>query len=96
MKPETSLGKLLRLRALRLAVALKRAETQRSYPVVGLDDEMPFGKYRGKLLRDVIDSDPEWVLWAMENISTFEIMDDADAELDAARDVRRPPRAWES
>ena len=94
-KPESDLAKTLRLRALRLASpALKKAE--RSYPVLGLDDELPFGKYSGKLLRDVIEEDPDWIQWAIENISTFEVSDAATSELQLILDPRRPPRAWES
>ena len=55
----------------------KHQQPERSYPVVGLDDEMRFGKHKGKTLRDVIDEDPKWVEWAMSGIKTFEITDDA-------------------
>ena len=97
-KPDSLVDRIRRQREARLTRdAQQPRREERAYPVIGLDDELPFGKYRGKLLRDIIaDADgANWILWAMDTIKTFEISDDADAELDAARDVRRPPRAWE-
>jgi len=97
MKKSESLDeKTARLRAQRLAAHLEvRMRSERSYPVTGLDDQLPFGKHQGKLLRDVIEEDIGWVVWALESIETFSITSEAEAELDVARDVRRPPRAWE-
>ena len=28
-----------------------------------LDDEMPFGQYRGDTLREILEKDPSYVLW---------------------------------
>ena len=95
-KPETLEEKTARLRALRLDTpAAARKPEDRSYPVLGMDDYLPFGKHQGKLLRDVIEADSDWILWALDTIVTFEVSDEAEAELDVVRDVRRPPRAWE-
>lgn len=97
-RPETLAEKTARLRALRLAREAEspvRKAPERRFPVVGLDDELAFGRHRGRMLRDVIERDPGWVEWAVECIGTFEISDEAAAELAAASDPRRPPRAWE-
>lgn len=102
-RPDPLAEKTARLRALRLAREaeslksrdLRRSYPVRSYPVLGMTDELGFGKHRGKLLRDVIERDPDWVEWALECIPTFEISPEAEDELVRVRDVRRPPRAWE-
>lgn len=95
-KPESLADRIKRQRDARLAQEARAPRTlHRSYSVIGLDDALPFGKHAGKLLRDVIDEDPGWVVWAMENINAFEISDAAEAELEVTRDVRRPPGAWE-
>ena len=66
-----------------------------NFPILGLDDELPFGKHLGKPLREVIEQDPGWIEWAMDHIVTFEISKEAEDELAVVRDVRRPPKAWE-
>lgn len=38
-----------------------------------LSDRMTFGKYRGRPLIKVIDSDPEYVSWALKNVHFFVI-----------------------
>lgn len=40
---------------------------QKEYPPIGLDDSLRFGKHKGKPLWEVMDDDPGWVRWAMEN-----------------------------
>lgn len=95
-KPDPLADRIRRQREARLArEAQQPRREERSYPVIGLDDEVPFGKHSGKLLRDVIDDDPGWVVWAIEEIKTFEISDPATDLLELSQDVRRPPRAWE-
>lgn len=88
--------KTARLRAARL----ERDKAQRPYiakrPVHQLMHALPFGKHKGKLLRDVIDEDHGWIVWAQENIADFEISEEAQTELDLMMDVRRPPKAWRS
>lgn len=31
----------------------------------------PYGKHKGKLVTEVIEEDPGYILWASEHISTF-------------------------
>lgn len=99
-KKETLEERTARLRQLRLARdAEKPAEVKRTrryarrWPVFQLDDEIPFGKHKGSDLRDVIEADPDWVIWALDNIGDFAIS--AEAEIELLPDPRRPPRAWE-
>lgn len=51
-----------------------------------LDDEFDFGKYKGLSLSDVMDINPEYIVWCMMNISnnqycSFIIADEAMQEL---------------
>ncbi|WP_099147652.1 hypothetical protein [Bacteroides sp. KFT8] len=51
-----------------------------------LDDEFDFGKYKGLSLSDVMDINPEYIVWCMMNISnnqycSFIITDEAMQEL---------------
>ena len=95
-KPDPIAERTARLKAARLARERYYPPATHAYPVHGLLDALPFGKHRGKVLRDVIDEDHGWVVWALENVRDFEISDEAQAELDLALDVRRPPKAWQS
>jgi hypothetical protein len=50
-----------------------------------LDYRFHFGKYskpHAKTLRWVIENDPEYVIWCIENIDWFDIDVDADLELE--------------
>lgn len=42
-----------------------------------LSDRMTFGKYRGRPLIKVIDSDPEYVSWALKKVHFFVISKEA-------------------
>ncbi len=44
---------------------------------IGLDGELTFGKHKGKKLRAVLKEAPAYVVWAIANISWFDISDDA-------------------
>ena len=51
-----------------------------------IDDEFDFGKYKGLSLSDVMDINPEYIIWCMMNISnnqycSFIITDEAMQEL---------------
>ena len=53
-----------------------------------MDDEFDFGKYKGLSLSDVMDINPEYIIWCMLNISNnrycrFIISDEAMEELKA-------------
>jgi hypothetical protein len=45
--------------------------------VFNLRRSMPFGKYRGYSMKSIIDQDPGYVYWAMENIGGFSLASDA-------------------
>ena len=86
MSPDPLAEKTARLRALRLAREADKPRSrrviERLYPVIGVDDELTFGKHKGKLLGEVIEHDPAWIKWAIENIATFEVSDEALAALE--------------
>ena len=47
------------------------------YPPWNLDKEFPFGKYKGDALWLVIDTDPSYIDWCIENIDGFELNNEA-------------------
>jgi hypothetical protein len=41
--------------------------------IYDLDTPLQFGKYRGTTVEDVLDSDPAYLLWCLENVERFEV-----------------------
>jgi hypothetical protein len=90
-KKETEVQKISRLRALRLARdASKPKAIAPDYPILGISDALPFGKHKGESLVDVLESDPGWLRWALENIKGFVITDEVEDELKSLDDPRSP------
>jgi len=40
---------------------------------LGLNDRLTFGKYQGKKIIKVMDSDPQYLAWALKNVSFFDM-----------------------
>ena len=38
--------------------------------VLGLEDDMPFGKYEGEQIEDLIEDHPHYVKWLVEDTDT--------------------------
>lgn len=38
-----------------------------------LDTLLDFGKHRGRPVEDVLEDDPSYLLWALENVHRFEV-----------------------
>ena len=53
------------------------AEHDQHWQLLRIDDEMPFGKYKGQLVRDICDFAPSYMLWFNENITKYTL----DAEI---------------
>lgn len=51
--------------------------TKIKYPPWNLDKRFPFGKYKGDQLWLVIDTDPGYVDWCIDNIDGFELDNEA-------------------
>lgn len=47
----------------------------------GIYNIFNFGKYKGKTLLHVIDNDPQYVIWCIDNIDDFNINDKFKNEL---------------
>jgi hypothetical protein len=49
-----------------------------------LDDELNFGKYKdsGKTVEDIIEEDPDYIRWCIENIETISFSDDIESMVD--------------
>lgn len=53
--------------------------------VYGLETEIKFGKkHRGETIEDIIENDPDYLLWALDTIEWFELDDEAEKELETA------------
>lgn len=59
---------------------------QKKPKVYNLRDRLTFGKHQGETLQDVIDDDPQYIEWIIENIPTFDLdtitMDYLEGSLD--------------
>lgn len=42
-----------------------------------LTDELPFGKHKGQTIRQVLQSDPSYILWCVEKLDRFAMSDEA-------------------
>ena len=75
--PPTPLDpKTARLRATRLARPV--VPTPGITRMLGLDDELKFGKHRGATLLEVMDSDLSYVTWMLATLTDFVLTDDAE------------------
>lgn len=90
MPTETIEQRTARLRALRLAAETRRPrEEGPSYPVYGMRDELRFGRRKGEVIEDVLESDPGWIRWALENVRGFAVDETVEEELRYLDDPRR-------
>lgn len=42
-----------------------------------LTDKLPFGKHKGQTIRQVLQSDPSYILWCVEKLYRFAMSDEA-------------------
>lgn len=42
-----------------------------------LTDKLPFGKHKGQTIRQVLQSDPSYILWCVEKLDRFAMSDEA-------------------
>jgi hypothetical protein len=54
-----------------------------------LKDKIPFGKYKGKKIKDIIKQDPQYLYWACENISCFALTTEAQEAL-PEKEIKTP------
>lgn len=47
-----------------------------------LKDKLTFGKYKGQSVDEVIDNDPDYLVWAVEEIDWFELDEETEKELE--------------
>ena len=55
--------------------------------VLKLDDEMPFGKHKGKQVEDLVEDEPSYIRWLVENANTE--FDNETLEALEKREARR-------
>ena len=48
----------------------------------GFNDELRFGKYKGKLVSEVLKEDPSYIRWALDNIPSFAVTLAVETHLD--------------
>lgn len=51
--------------------------TKFKYPPKTLDHELSFGKYKSDPLWHVIETDPSYITWCIENVEGFELDNEA-------------------
>lgn len=51
------------------------------YRILGLDDVMPFGKYRGELIKDIIDIDARYINFLIQDSGYLRLDDNTLAYL---------------
>ncbi len=49
--------------------------------IVQRNQQLNFGKYKGKTLQNVIDLDPGYISWCLRAIDSFEVAEDVEQEL---------------
>lgn len=52
---------------------MARLPTVKKY---GADDEIRFGKYRGKTVQHVLEEEPDYLVWAVGNVRGFYLEED--------------------
>lgn len=60
----------------------KSATGTLTYLVLGERDRLPFGKYRGRTVRDIMNNDPQYLWWVIENMIDFRIADELHDEIE--------------
>ncbi len=56
-----------------------------------LETELNFGKkHKGETIEEIIEDDPEYLLWAIDTIEWFELDDEAEKELEKATSNEDP------
>ncbi len=38
-----------------------------------LDSKLPFKKYPGRTVEEILEEDPRYLLWLLENVDSFEV-----------------------
>lgn len=51
----------------------ENGDTHPILKIIQLDDIMPFGKYKGKSLREVIEVDSSYINWVIENVRNYQL-----------------------
>jgi len=88
--------KTAKLRALRLAATKPPPSTERKPLLLSLETIMPFGKHKGLTVASILDSEPSYITWLIENVPNIISTNEVEQALQEATDPRAPPKAWES
>lgn len=60
----------------------------REHPPLSSTDRLKFGKYRGRLVWEVIRDDPAYILWLLRNLEGFRLDEQAMGYFEAVRRAR--------
>ena len=61
-----------------------------------LTDVMTFGKHKGKTVKEVINSNPEYIVWVVRNVFWFDIDMQAELELCEAYEFKTGQKIQQS
>ncbi|MCM1219655.1 MAG: hypothetical protein NC548_34680 [Lachnospiraceae bacterium] len=57
--------------------------------IIKRDDKFTFGKFKGKTVLEVIETDPRYVAWAIKNVEWFDIDDELKERLKESMSKQR-------
>lgn len=46
---------------------------RRVKPTLGMEDKFPFGRHAGKKVEDILEDDPQYILWFDENVTQYHL-----------------------
>jgi len=53
---------------------------------LGVEDEMPIGKYKGQIMVEVLIADKDYLLWFVDNIDDYDLCDELQSALECDSD----------
>lgn len=56
----------------------------------GLGDVLKFGKHKGHNIQHVMQEDPQWLYWAIDNVEGFQLSNEAFNSMPPQEDLEDP------
>lgn len=65
------------------------------YPPLSLNSKLPFGKYKGRIVKDVIKQDAQYIEWLVNNTSVEINFDEKEQEDELHRFISNHPNPFD-